>query len=403
MTGRSEQSVRKELRWKFTVAAAAAMLVTSACSTPVPGTPQADPSVSVRLDAGNFPTTPRVVGKRVGADEVIQGSMALASYLVAPAEVDSKFDVGAYSPITIMPDSSTLLSTLGKDIAGVMLGHVGGANTAQKVDMKGRTAPAAQMNTMMLRFETPDAATTRLGRLRTVAPPAGVAGTSLAKYKDAYEGATPEGLSGSPQFWLEYKEYLVGVGFINIASRPEIERLATGYFDKQLPRLDSIPFSPMDTRIFTQTDNDGIMRLTRLEQPMPDGGYYATGWFTPHAWSVSTTGSWKTTTDSLARAGIEVVANSANTIMRARDPEGANIFVRLSTEKTEAGDRDETAAPGVPGVVCASGLTTANGRERRVYACTFALGRYVALNTGASLLAAQQGAAASYLTLKDAK
>ena len=375
----------------------------SSCSEQISGTPQADPSATVKLDTGNYPTTARDVGQRTGFDAGVQGSFALAGYLVAPAEVDEKFDVGAYSPIPIMPDLPMSQIVLGKSLAAALTGQVGGAVVAQKVDMKGSTAPAAQMNTMVLRYESPEVAASGLARVRSGLPPASSAGAPLAKYKDAFEGGAPEKIGGSPHFWLQHKEYLVGVGFINVTSRADIERLATSFYDKQLPRLDALPFTATETRAFRQTDTDGIMRLTRLEEVLPNGGYYSTGWFTPHAWAIAAAERWKNMTDMMTRASIEVVANSANTVLRARDPEGASLYLRLSSVKTAAGDQDEDAAPGVPGVRCESGLTTANGRERRVYACTFALGRHVVQNTGASLIAAQQGAAASYLTVKDAK
>lgn len=382
----------------------AGMLATTGCGTAIPGAPQTDPSASVRLDTGNFPTTPRDVVSRSGDDARVQGSHALLDYLVAPAEVDARFDEGAYVPIPVLPDAAMMPMSFGTRMMAAFFGHVGAVNTAQKINGDSATALEQQMNTVVVRFATQDRASTALESLRRGFPPASGAGAPLAKYPAAFEGGTPEKIGGSPMFWVQHKEYLAGVGFINVQARDAVERLATSYLDKQLPRLDQVPFSAQDTSNYPDADRDGIMRRTRLMNPNPNGVRYATAWMTPHAWANATAGSWKQKTDLYARAGIDLIGHSANTILRATEPEGAQLFKRLDRESPKsAGDREEPGVTGVPGSWCGSSLTTANGAERRYYSCAVVDGRYIAIDDASSLLAAQQGSAASYQVLKATK
>ncbi|MEC4611776.1 DUF7373 family lipoprotein [Tsukamurella tyrosinosolvens] len=374
------------------------------CSASIPGTPVAAPGVSARLDTGNFPTTPRVVGLRRADDARVQGSHALLDYLVSPAELDARFDESAYVPISVLPDAEMMPLSLGTKMSRSFWGHVGAVNDAQKIKGDSTTALEQQINTVVVRFPSQELAQLALERLRSGFPPANGVGTPLAKYPAAFEGGTPEKIGGSPMIWMQYKDFITGVGFINVQTRETIEGLAASYFDKQLPRLDQVPFSAEATANYPDVDRDGIMRRTRLANANPNGVYYATGWMTPHAWAMSTSGSWKQKIDMYRRAGIDLVGHSANTIFRATDPEGAQLFKRLDQEAPKsAGDREEGSAPGVPGSWCISGLTTANGAERRYYACAVIDGRYIAVDDASTLTAAQQGVAASYLVLKATK
>lgn len=374
------------------------------CSAGVPGTPVADPSAGVRLDTGNFPTTPRVVGPRRADDARVQGSNALLDYLVSPAELDARFDEGAYVPIPVLPDAAMMPLSLGTRMMSAFWGHVGAVNTAQKIKGESATTLEQQMNTVVVRFANPAAAAAALDTLRSRFASATGAGAPLVKYPAAFEGGTPEKIGGSPMFWVQHKEYLAGSGFVNVQNRETVERLATAYFDQQLPRLDQVPFSADATANYPDADRDGIMRRTRLANANPNGVYYSTGWMTPHAWAMATSGSWKQKTDLYRRAGIDLVGHSANTIFRATEPEGAQLFKRLDQEAPKlAGEREEAAAPGVPGSWCISALTDANGAERRYYACSVVDGRYIAVDDASTLAAAQQGVAASYLVLKATK
>lgn len=392
-------------RRRGTGLALAAVLALSGCGTVVSGTPQADPSASVHLDTGNYPTTPRQVLARTGDDARVQGSYQLADHLVAPAEVNDKLDTTAYFPVLVISDLATLVSSVGMKLGGVLDGHVGGVNVAQKVADPDSTTPEQQMNTILLRYSTPDDAKARLAKLRSGFPPVGGSGAPLAKYPDAFEGGTPEKIGGSPMFWLQHDEYLIGAGFLNFRSRSAVESTVTAYFDKQIARLNTVTFSPAETAKFPQADRDGIMRLTREQEGHSNGARYATAWMSPHAYAMATDGTWAAKVKKLERAGIDLVAHSANTIYRAKEPEGAQMYARLVTEEvgSSPGEQVEPAPGGVPGARCASQLTKANGKERHAYTCTIAVGRYVAVDSGPSLSAAQQGAAASYLVLKEAK
>ncbi|AUN38906.1 DUF7373 family lipoprotein [Tsukamurella tyrosinosolvens] len=381
--------------------AVAVTLAVSGCSTTVPG--EAVPG-EVVLDTGNFATVPRDVPQRVGDDAAVQGNIALADYVVPPSDVDPALDWGRYTLFPNLPDGNSMFRLMGTGLGTALQpGRVSGVLAPVTEDPNSDGAPQATW--IVLRYSFEFYAKAAFEAVAKLSPTVAVSGP--AKYPEAYVGPQPESFRAGPAIWLRHKEYILAATFANIEGRDRVEALATAYFDRQLPKLDTVPFAPADAQK-QPADKDGILRLTRVDSTEAGAVNYTSGYYSAHSFQLGSTGRWSTKRSTLAVHGIDLIGyEGRNQVLRAASPARAADYVRQSgigtSDNAARGFRLESGVPGLGDSVCHSTVANLYGRAERVYSCTVSRGRYVAAAQGASLLQAQQGGAASYMVLKNAE
>lgn len=372
----------------------------TACST-VPGEAVPD-SAALKLDTGNYPTAPRDSPAVTSARGSIQGNALLSDYAVVPADVDPAFDAKVYTPFTSINDYNSMTRMLGSALTfGLFYGNVAGVVAPFSELPKTDGTKSAQMTTVFLRYLSEADAATGFAEVKKIPPAA--PGQPLPKYPAAYDGPAPTEFGGSPTIWLQHKEYILAVTFKDLSDRARIENLTTAFFDRQIPRLDEVPFKPYAGRA-QPADKDGIMRLTMASQN--DG--YTSGYFTPRAWSIVSTGRWKYSLELYRTYGIDLIGSEGrNQILRASNADRAGDYVRRMgddySKGISDGGRREASVPNLPDSVCISRYANLLGSENRVYACLASRGRYVTNTQGSSLLQAQQSTAASWTVLRAAE
>lgn len=379
----------------------AVALVLSGCSATVPGEAVAG---EVRLDTGNFATTPRDVPARVGDDAAVQGNIALGDSVVMPSEVDPALDWGLYRLFPSLPDANSMVRMMGERL-GVALqpGRVAGVVAPATEDPNSDAAPQATF--LVLRYSAEHYARAAFDAVAAI--PATVAGPAPDAYPAAHVGPQPESFRAGPAIWLRHKDYILGATFANIADANRVRRLAGAFFDKQIPKLDTVPFTAAQL-LQQPADKDGIRRLTRIDTTESTPIDYTSGYYSVHTFLMNSTGRRSTGKDTLAVHGIDLIAyQGRNQVFRAANSDRAADYVRYqgsdSRDRTAQGYRREDAVPGLNGSACLSTITNLYGQANRVFACYASRGRYAVGAQGASLLQAQQGAAASYTVLKNAE
>ena len=188
---------------------------------------------------------------------------------------------------------------------------------------------------------------------------------------------------------------------------PTADVLASAFFTRQILQLNRVPFRPLASTI-QPADRDGIRTLTRIDENDPSEVKYLAGYYSPRAWVMVSTGSWKNGIASYDRYGIDLIAaEGRNQVLRARNPGSAAGYrqeqeQRYRTDPSD-GRRLEERIRGLPDSVCASRIVALKGDPNRVFACYVSRGRYAASAQGSSLAQAQQGATASYVVLERGK
>ncbi len=198
----------------------------SGCSATVPG--EAVPG-EVRLDTGNFTTTPRDVPARVGDDAAVQGNIALGDYGVMPSDVDPALDWGLYRLFPSLPDANSMVRMTGERLgAALQPGRVAGVVAPATEDPNAATAPQATF--LVLRYSTESQAKAAFDAVAAIPPT--VAGAPPRKYPGAHVGRQPDSFAAGPAIWLQHKGYVLAATFANIADRDRVDRIASDFFDK---------------------------------------------------------------------------------------------------------------------------------------------------------------------------
>lgn len=376
-------------------------LALSACSTTVPG--EAVPA-EVVLDTGNFTTVPRDVPPRVGDDAAVQGNIALGDYVVTPSDLDATFDWGLYRLFPNLPDANSMLRMMGTRLGSVLQpGRVSGVLAPATEDPNSDDAPQATM--IVLRYTDSAGAAAAFAGVKGIPPT--IVGTPPAKYPAAHVGPQPESFRAGPAVWWHHEEYVLAAVFANIADDARVRGLAEAFFDRQIPKLGTVPFTAAQA-LQQPVDKDGILRLTRIDSVEDGPVKYTSGYYTPRTLRMNGSGQISRTRDVYAVHGIDLIGyEGRNQVLRAASASRAADFVAQSGTGSSANAarsfRSEGGVPGVRDSACHSQVADLYGRAERVYGCYVSRGRYVAGAQGSSLRQAQQGAAASYLVLKDAK
>lgn len=376
-------------------------LALAGCSATVPG--EAVPA-EIALDTGNFATVPREVPVRVGDDAAVQGNIALGDYVVMPSDLDAAFDWGLYRLFPSLPDANSMMRVMGTGLGTALQpGRVSGVLAPAREDPN--SDDAAQATLIVLRYSAEFYA--RAAFDSVVAIPPTVGGAAPAKYPSAHVGAQPESFRSGPAIWLRHKEYILAATFANIADQERVRSLTSAFFDRQIPKLDAVPFTPQQA-LLQPVDKDGILSLTRVDSTEAGTVNYGSGYYSARTYAMNGTGSKSRALSIYAVHGIDLIGNEGrNQILRAANPSRAADFVKQAgiaagTDSVQ-GFRVENDVPGLRDTTCHSRVVSLYGRPERVFACYVSRGRYVGAAQGPSLKQAQQGAAASYVVLKAAK
>ncbi|BDD80541.1 hypothetical protein TPB0596_03040 [Tsukamurella pulmonis] len=201
-------------------------------------------------------------------------------------------------------------------------------------------------------------------------------------------------------------DQLLIVGFGNVGES-SADVLAATWFDRQIAALRTLT-TTAEQMLRPPPDRDGIMSLTLPNVVRTsDGTQPSLGYLTPRAWLHAAADDWLETKVRLEQAGVDLIGAAGSVVQRTRSGAAArNLFDDYSRDAGASGAATtrEPAARGVPGVVCESYLTRANGDPRKAYSCAFVAGRYyVSTDAVSTLVQAHQQATASYLMVKDAK
>lgn len=371
--------------------------MTAACSQTVAGEPFASEAA---LDVGSYSTAPRVITQRSGDDAAVQGNIALSDYVISPADLDPRFDEHQYTQFPSLPDRSSMVGVFGEQLASTLsLGRALGV-----IDSRADAAGSV-LTTIVLRYTSETFAAEVIDSIRRSAAPPPT--PELASHSAAFVGPTPQGLPGSTRsIWLQHNEFLILASFRGIVT-PTADVLASAFFTRQILQLNRVPFRPLASTI-QPADRDGIRTLTRIDENDPSEVKYLAGYYSPRAWVMVSTGSWKNGIASYDRYGIDLIAaEGRNQVLRARNPGSAAGYLqeqeqRYRTDPSD-GRRLEERIRGLPDSVCASRIVALKGDPNRVFACYVSRGRYAASAQGSSLAQAQQGATASYVVLERGK
>ncbi|MEC4611563.1 DUF7373 family lipoprotein [Tsukamurella tyrosinosolvens] len=314
-----------------------AISLTAACSQTVSGEPfAAEPA----LDVGSYSTAPRIITQRGGDDAAVQGNIALSDYVISPADLDPRFDEGQYTQFPSPPDRSSMVGVFGEQLASTLsLGRTLGV-----IDSRADDAGAV-LTTIVLRYTSDTFASEVIDTVRrTAAPPPT---PELASHPRAFVGPTPQGPPGTARsIWLQHNEFLILASFRGIATSAA-DALASAFFARQVPQLDRVPFRPLTSGI-QPADRDDIRTLTRIDENDPSEVKYLAGYYSPRAWVMVSTGSWKNGIASYDRYGIDLIAaEGRNQVLRARNPGSAAGYLQEQEQPTTR--RVRSAVPARPG------------------------------------------------------
>ncbi|MGZ9825309.1 DUF7373 family lipoprotein [Tsukamurella ocularis] len=384
---------------------AALVAALTGCTTSIPGTPVADTSAEVRLDTGGYPTSPRQVPTRTGADVRVQPSFELGEYLIVPPDLQAGFDDGAKTAVPSLPSVVAIAADLGEKQA-LILAHdryVGGAISANQRAAEPGVAEPPRMTTYLLRYQTTKAVDEVSAKIKAL-PRTTAEAKGLPGRPESFEApAVSDG--SAPVWYIPRGDYLLGVAFKGIP-RAEAESLANRWVDRQIPKLAELKLTA-DEMLSMPADRDGILSYTIPGVETIEDVQFELGYMRPRTWAQLVVTKWADSIALMERAGVDLVGSGATKVFRARDAASARYYAdaERQTSSSYVNTYTTTAAPaGVPGARCGTGKTTANGTERAYYTCNVVVGRYYAQTGSVSTIQqAHQQISAQYLILQSAK
>lgn len=373
--------------WAVSAALVAAL---TGCTTTVDGVATAgDP----QLDTGGYRVGPREVPERKGDDAIVQMNILLSDYVIAPPDLDAKFDWYASRPYPSLAGYTSQYNVLGAQLADAV-------SPGQKAGVIGaftesRAADAPTMAVFVMRYSSEERAVSAFEAARALVPGGRRLGPGVV------EGPTPTSFAPGVAFWSRTADYVLSAVFRGV-DRPRAEALAAAWFERQPARLREVPFaaSPMPP-----ADKDGIMRYTRLDEVGESVTSFVSGYFSNRALGLVADGRWSVGLRTRTTFQIELIGvQGRNQVMRAASANFAADWVANQARMYGApgaddGGRVEERIRGLPQSVCVSRIALLLQQTNRVFACQVARGRYIAAAHASTLAQAQQSTSAGYLTL----
>ena len=394
------------------VAALAAALIATACTTVTDGAAHRSPggpppgTVDVSLlDTGNYPTRPAPPLGVAGTPEkgrLVEG-VRMAEHVVGPWEVDTTL-TQVVRPTTVLPDTAVLRQLLPRKIAAAAGRHnfVTGFSSAR------RTEPdRVSLVNAVLRFPDPQsaaAAATELGDLSLQpdlddnlppAQPAAVPnhpGTRASTFEFTPLGSTTPETSVSaytahgPFVLHQYADTLDGVG-------PAADMVAKT-LDLQITAIDTFEPTAVSELANLPVDDSGLLARTipQTGDQIPVGSNLVYG---PHA-ALHFQTSPQISADLFADTDMDLLARGKALVYRVRDNEAAEkMLEQFVRELQDAGHKPVASVPSMPESHCVH-VEQPSGSGDVCYAVA---DRYVIEGSSAQVTDVHQQTAAQYAML----
>ncbi|GAA1071701.1 DUF7373 family lipoprotein [Tsukamurella spumae] len=400
---------------KRTCAVVALCMLLAGCSTAIPGEPVADPS-ALKLDTGNYATTPRTVAAIAAADAWQQEGFNMAEAVVAPFDIRptltvqstaiETFSTSIIHPVQMVDfrDERKSDGFLTRDQTLKLLGTSFQTGfLAEAAD--NATDPAVHLRSGLLRFQDSDAAARALQIMRDSAAetPAEIAKVRGAAVVANYPTFGRTRLAAAAQVGN-----LIAVSSATTRAATDAPELVSSILEAQVTKATTYrQGAPLGQYRLIPMDKDGIMSRTLPSSVEAEPSvlglssrvHFADGYRSTRTHYMMTLDrDWY---DKATRNGIDLVAwTSESVVYRVRDRASAYAFANSSpdgvTTTSAPPESGDNRIPGLPrnANVCVH-TTTSTG-------CTAIVGRYLVNSVHKTLQQARQATAALYMINKAA-
>ncbi|WP_327095513.1 hypothetical protein OIE68_36835 [Nocardia vinacea] len=385
------------------LAIAAALATTAACG----GSDDPAPAVDVsKLEAGNYPTTPRDIDKqRTTETGAVQESIRLAEFVPLMMDLDSRmiynhrpFYLHPFTPQN--PPRNGWLGGSVDNFAAAAPGLVAGWTTSGH--RRKDSSLGLNIDLTLLRFSNNAQAKTAMDVFSD-------------EKNDKYPGKGPLSIPGYPnakstlsqydavKTWIARDDYLLYTYVGNsLATPPDPAPLidfTKMLFDKQFELLKGYTPTPSDKVAQEPADIDGLVARTLANQPA-EGYADITGAYTPHA-ALHLEERPDITKRAFDDAEVDLIAHSESSIYRTADPAAANRLTASFLDQLTGLFEPTDSPPGLPTAKCSKKLENDATKSRNLveFICYLTYDRYVATITANQRQDLDQKLAAQYKLL----
>lgn len=391
--------------------------LTACSSTTVRGDARKDPNVSADavisslLKPGNYPTTPQAVPGTAG--DVRRGGWAesrrMAEFVVMPFEVDSELSGNGATQSGVIKDSSALSLALPASVVEdtrhkIVAGFTTVSDTPKKWDPKTDKMigpPLKSLQNTVLRFGSPAeasaAATDFAARSSSITvlrgdEPRSTQPTTIPRHPETLAVAYTPDDRPTIYAYTARGPYVLTQTTIAAPGMQVAAELAATALDKQIALIDRFEPTPVDKLAELPLDPDGLLaRTLPSEEPKVSMGVYGA-----HG-ALAFSGNPELDQKLWTETGVDLIARSESTVIRAKDAEGAARIARTVAEG--AGNTEDSAKePGPPGMLAARCFVRRAGTLQQHF-CIATADRYAFYVIAGKDVVAHQQLTAQYLML----
>lgn len=391
--------------------------LTACSSTTVRGNAQKDPNVAADavipslLNPGNYPTTPQAALGTAG--DARRGGWAesrrMAEFVVMPFEVDPELSGNGPSQSGVIKDSSALSLALPDSVVEgtkhtLVAGFTTVSDTPKKWDPKTDKMvgpPLKSLQNTVLRFGTPAeasaAAADFAARSSTIKvlrgeEPRATQPITIPRHPETLAVSYTPDDKLTIYAYTARGPYVLTQTTIAKAGSQVAAELAAAALDKQIALIDRFEPTPVDKLADLPLDPDGLLaRTLASEEPKVSMGVYGA-----HG-ALAFSGNPELDQKLWSETGVDLIARSESTVMRAKDADGAGRITRQVAEA--AGNlEDSTSEPGPPGMLAARCFVHRAGTLQQHF-CIASADRYAFYVVAGKDVVAHQQLTAQYLML----